>query len=130
MAYIDLTKITDAHAKRIIAKDSTLSDNALENAEVDTRMVARDNGVISTDIPVDGSGYITSEGLYVYCKWRYLFYLFSSVAGSYSTDDVYRVKLEQAEYQSKLADDKLSYYIITEEEVVDPVQRNTGFDIL
>ena len=131
MAYIDLTKITDAHAKRVIAKDADITADALANAEMDTRMEARAQGVISADIPVeDGTGYIVSEALYVYCKWRFLFYIFSSVAGSNEVDDIYQIKLQQAEHQSRLTQEKLSYYIITEEEVTSKEKRNTGIPII
>lgn len=131
MAYIDLTKITDAHAKRIITKDADITADALANAEMDVRMVARSEGVLSADIPVeDVTGYLKSEALYVYCKWRFLFYLFSAVSGSADLEDIYRIKTEQAEHQSRLTQDRVNYYIITEDEVTTPEKRNVGIPII
>ena len=129
MAYIDLTKITDVHAKRLVEKNSSLAGLALENAEVETRMVARSQGVLSEDIPMTGSNFIQSEALYVYCQWRFLFHLFTGVAGSFDNEDIYRIKLEQAQYQSTLAEDRLNYFIITEKEVTNKAKRSTGIRI-
>jgi len=130
MAYIDLTTISDRHAERLIDKDSGLAQLALSNAQDDSIMASRAFGVKQEDIALDSNGYLQSKMLYVYCKWRFLYYLFDSVAGSYELDDIYGQKALKAERQAKFARDDLSYEIITELEVTEPTVRNVGIPIL
>jgi hypothetical protein len=130
MAYIDLTKITSIYAQNIITEDSALAGLALEEAEVLTRIVARELEVKTEDIPLDGSGYLQSEMLYIYCKWAFIFSLFDGVNGSYELDDIYTREKLFAEHKMQTTRDSLSYSIITEEEVVAPEKRNSGIPIL
>ena len=130
MAYIDLTKITDIHAQNIIAGDPDLAALALENAEVDTRVAARDEQVKAADIPFDGSGYLQSEMLYLYCKYSFLTHLFMSVNGSYEADDIYAVKVNRYSHEMQLLKDRLNYSVITEEEVTEPSKRGSDIEIL
>ena len=130
MAYIDLSKVTDRHAKIAIDKSPDLVALALDDAEVMTRVVAREFEVHSADIPLDGSGYIQSEMLYIYCKWAFQYSLFQSLAGSFAEDDIYGVKLLLAERKMQETKNSLSKCIITETEVVEPQNRNVGIPIL
>lgn len=130
MAYIDLTKITSIYAQNIITEDSALAGLALEEAEVLTRIVARELEVKTEDIPLDGSGYLQSEMLYIYCKWAFIFSLFDGVNGSYELDDIYTREKLFAEHKMQTTRDSLSYSIITEEEVVAPEKRSSGIPIL
>ncbi len=131
MAYIDLTKITDIHAKDIITNDSALANLALNTAELETRVTARELGVKSEDIPLyETTEHLVSEALYMYCQYRFLFNLFSGVTGTFEINDEYKEKLIRAEHQGVLTKNILSYEIITETEVVDPAQRNKGIPIL
>ena len=130
MAYIDLTKITSIYAQNIITEDSALAGLALEEAEVLTRIVARELEVKTEDIPLDGSGYLQSEMLYIYCKWAFIFSLFDGVNGSYELDDIYTREKLFAVHKMQTTRDSLSYSIITEEEVVAPEKRSSGIPIL
>ncbi len=130
MAYIDLTKITDIHAQNIIAENEDLANLALENAEVDTRVAARDENVKAENIPFDNDGYLQSEMLYLYCKYSFLSHLFQSVNGSYDIDDIYAVKVREYKHELQLKKDRLNYAIITEEEVVETNKRGSDIPIL
>jgi len=77
----------------------------------------------------DPDEYLQSEMLYIFCKWSFLFHLFSSVAGSYEQDDIYGQKLLQAEQKMQLTKDRLSKSIIIEEEVTVRAERNAGIPI-
>jgi len=129
MAYIDLTAITDVDATDIIDNDPALAAKALANAERNTRKVAQQKGVISSDIPLDGSNYLQSESLYEYCELRFLYHLFSGVTGVVDREDEYSIKAEKADHKSAIEADELTYYIITEEEVTQKEKRSTGFVI-
>ena len=130
MAYIDLTKVTDRHAQDIITEDSSLADLALDNAEVDTRVMCRGKEVKAEDIPLDTNNYLQSEMVYNYCKYRFLYHLFLSVAGTFELDDIYSRKSMDYQHQSQLLKDRISKDIITEEEVTQPANRNTEIPIL
>ena len=130
MAYIDLTKITSIFAQNIITEDSALAALALEEAEVLTRIVAREFGVKEADMPLDVNGHIQSEMLYIYCKWAFLFSLFDGVNGSSELDDIYSREKIAAQHKMQMTRDSLSWSIITEEEVVAPSKRNAGIPIL
>jgi hypothetical protein len=131
MAYIDLTKITYRYAQDLIARDPDYAQLCLDNAEVDTRVEARDKEVKAVDIPLtDPDEFIQSEMLYMFCKWRFLYHLFSGVTGSFELEDVYKQESMVADMQSQKTSDSLSKCIITEEEVVNPVKRNKGIEIL
>jgi hypothetical protein len=131
MVYIDLTKVTARYAQDLIARDPDYAQLCLDNAEVDTRVEAREKEVKAEDIPLtDPDGFIQSEMLYIFCKWRFLYHLFGGVTGSFELDDIYAKESIDAQIQSQKTSDTLSKSIITEEEVVNPVKRNKGIPIL
>jgi len=130
MAYIDITKITDINARRIVAEDSSVSDDALLSAELDTRVIARSCEVVSADIPLTVDGFLQSEMLYLYTVERFLYHLFSATNGSYKVDDIYFVKMQRADKRSFDIGSMLSYSIITELEVTAKDERSTGIPIL
>jgi hypothetical protein len=107
MAYIDLTRVTDPDARDIIERDPAFSNNALWNAEKDTKAIARFNQVKSGDIPLeDGSGdlpagALTSEPLYNYCEYRFLYHLFASAMQE--EGDLYNIKGVKAERDGNTA---------------------------
>ena len=131
MAYIDLTRITDRHAKDIIERGSDITQDALWNAEKDTKAQARFCGVQSTDIPLaDGTGdleagNVISEPLYSYCEYRFLYHLFSGATGVIGLEDVYEYKTERAENNAQAMKDSITYStIVTEDnEVTDSDNR-------
>jgi hypothetical protein len=138
MAYIDLTRITDRHAKDIIDRDSDITDDALWNAEKDTKALARWHQVKSGDIPLeDGSGdlpegALTSEPLYNYCEKSFLFHLFEGASGVVGLEDVYSDKADKAERAISRAQGMVKRETIMslDNEVVDRKGRHSGIDIL
>ena len=95
MAYIDLTKIANAKIQKLIERDPDRAALALEEAEDETRSVARFCGVVSTQIPLEdgtgdrAAGSLTSDILYVYCKYMFYHFLFGAVAKAVSAEDSY-----------------------------------------
>ena len=132
MAYIDTTRITDRHAKKLIDKDSDLVTDALWNAEKDAKAQARFCGVNSADIPLaDGTGDLTagnliSEPLYSFCEYRFLYHLFSGVAGVVDSEDIYMIKMQMAEKNAMEIKENITYStIVTDDnEVVDSDDRS------
>ena len=125
MAYIDTSRITDRHAKKLIDKDSDLVTDALWNAEKDTKAQARFCGVQSSDIPLaDGTGdlvagNIISEPLYSFCEYRFLYHLFSGVSGAVGNEDIYMIKTEKAYDNAEQMKSMITYStIITEDNEV------------
>lgn len=137
MAYIDLTRITDRHAKDIIERDSDITQDALYAAEKDTKSQARFCGVQSTDIPLaDGSGdlaagNIISEPLYNFCEYRFLYRLFSGARGIVGLEDVYTDKAESYKADSQEIKENITYStIVTEDnEVIDSDSRTRSVPI-
>ena len=137
MAYIDTSRITDRHAKKLIEEDSDLVTDALWNAEKDAKSQARFCGVQSTDIPLaDGtgdlaSGNIISEPLYAFCEYRFLYHLFAGVAGAVSNEDIYMIKMELADKNANEMKDNITYStIVTEDnEVTDADNRSRNIVI-
>ena len=137
MAYIDLTRITDRHAKKLIERDADVTADALWNAEKDTKAQARFCGVRSEDIPLaDGTGdleagNLISEPLYNFCECRFLFHLFRGVSGSVDVEDVYFIKASQAKDDAEEAKSTVTYStIVTEDnEVTDSDNRTRNVPI-
>ena len=137
MAYIDLTRITDRHAKDIIERDSDITQDALWNAEKDTKAQARFCGVNSADIPLaDGTGdleagNIISEPLYNFCENRFLYRLFKGARGVIGLEDVYEQKMIDAKDDAREDKENITYStIITEDnEVTDSDYRSRNIVI-
>jgi len=131
MAYIDVTKIQDIFAKKIIDKDPAKSTEALEMATLKTNDLCNRRQVYIADIPLDETTQnIVSPTLYLYCYHYYLHYLYKSVQGAVSEEDIYTRESMKEEQRALAIEPEISKSVIMQKEVIDNAKRGGGIPIL
>ena len=93
MAYINTVWITDIHCKDLATRQDIAEILVL--ADLNIEGIVQVKGVSPSDIPVDGSGYLTSSALITYARFYMYVELLSAYWGSaHGLNDIYYEKLQ------------------------------------